>query len=153
MAESHVLPLRVYYEDTDAAGMVYYANYLRFAERGRTEMLRAHGLDHKRLLAEDGIVFAVRACQLEFLSPARLDDRLDVVTRITTLRGASIDLEQLVRRGETALVRLGVKIACVGRDGRPARVPRVVARALAPVTVTPSLSRKIGPNGKREADG
>ncbi len=153
MPEPHVLFLRVYYEDTDAAGMVYHANYLRFAERGRTEMLRARGIDHKRLLTEDGIVFAVRACEVEFLSPARLDDRLDVVTRIRTLRGASIDLEQLVRRGETALVRLSVKIACVGRNGRPARVPAVVARALTPVTVTPSLSRKLGPNGKREADG
>jgi acyl-CoA thioester hydrolase len=121
--DAHVFPLRVYYEDTDAAGIVYYANYLRFAERARTEMMRALGVEHLELMAADGIAFAVRRCSADYLAPARLDDRLEVVTRITDLRGASLGLEQTVRRDAADLVRMHLKIACMTVAGRPARFP------------------------------
>lgn len=121
--DEHVLPLRVYYEDTDAAGIVYYANYLRFAERARTEMMRAFGLNHSGMMATEGVVFAVRHCAAEFLAPARLDDRLDVVTRITGLRGASLDMEQRIRRDGADLVCMSFKLACMTLSGRPSRIP------------------------------
>ena len=77
---THVLPLRVYYEDTDAAGIVYYANWLRFLERGRTELLRMLGLEHSALRADSGINWVVRRCTIDYLMPARLDETIDIVT-------------------------------------------------------------------------
>lgn len=153
MAEAHIYPLRVYYEDTDAAGIVYYANYLKFAERARTEMLRAHGVEQRQLMRESGVGFAVRRCEVEYFAPAFLDDRLEVHTRLTAVRGASVEAEQTVRRLAERLAELRVRVACVDRDGRPARLPSAVAEALRIVTVTPSFSRKIGSIGKREPNG
>src|SRR5581483_12088671 len=95
---AHFFPVRVYYEDTDAAGLVYYANYLKFAERARTEMLRRLGVEQERLRAETGLVFVVRRCAADYLLPARLDDDLVIVTRLKALRGASLDLDQDVQR-------------------------------------------------------
>lgn len=126
----HIFAVRVYYEDTDAAGIVYYANYLRFAERARTEFTRALGFSHSRLFETAGIVFAVRRCAAEFLAPARLDDLLAVRSGITGVGGASVDMAQTVRRGDADLVRLAVTLACVGPDGRPARIPAPVRDAL-----------------------
>jgi acyl-CoA thioester hydrolase len=126
----HQLAVRVYYEDTDAVGVVYHSNYLHFAERARTEMLRALGLQPSRLWAEDGIGFMVRRCVADFLAPARLDDALIVESRLRELRGASLDLDQTVRREGLELVRLQVKLACLTTDGRPARLPARVRAAL-----------------------
>ena len=153
MAEAHIFPLRVYYEDTDAAGIVYYANYLKFAERARTEMLRAHGVAQRLLMRESGVGFAVRRCEVEYFAPAFLDDRLEIHTRLTAVRGASVEAEQTVRRLAARLAELRVRVACVDRDGRPARLPAAIAKALKNATVTPSFSRKIGSIGKRESNG
>ncbi len=103
---SHVFPLRVYYEDTDSGGVVYYANYLKFAERARTELLRRYGIDHGALMERDGIVFAVRSCDIEYLKPARLDDMLEVHSGNLRLGGASLRMDQTVMRGGDILVRL-----------------------------------------------
>ncbi|MFQ5534860.1 MAG: tol-pal system-associated acyl-CoA thioesterase [Sphingomonadales bacterium] len=122
----HVLPVRVYYEDTDVAGIVYYANYLKFMERGRTDMLRLAGVDQSRLLArQDGgfVGFAVRRCNVDFLMPAQLDDALVVATRVIKIGAAMVDVEQVVRRGTDDLVRAEIRIACLKRDGRPRRIP------------------------------
>jgi acyl-CoA thioester hydrolase len=129
---THVLQVRVYYEDTDAGGVVYYANYLKMAERARTEMLRSGGLEHGRLLAECGVAFAVRRCEVEYLKPARLDDALEVQSRVVQVGRASIWLDQSVRRGETELARLKVQLACVTCGGRAARLPAPVIAALRP---------------------
>ena len=126
----HVFPVRVYYEDTDAAGMVYYANYLKFAERARTELLRDVGHSHRRLRDEHGVVFVVRRCLAEFIRPARLDDRLEVHSRITGMRGAAFDAEQQILREEVLMVHVDVVLACVSTGGRPVRVPRAVRAAL-----------------------
>ncbi len=128
---AHIFRCRVYYEDTDAAGIVYYANYFRFAERARTEMLRAAGVSQAALAAESGLAFAVKHCACEYRAPARLDDELDVVTRVTALRGASIEARQDIRRGPDLLAELAVTVACVARDGRPARIPPPLRRAFA----------------------
>jgi acyl-CoA thioester hydrolase len=126
----HLFPVRVYYEDTDAGGFVYHANYLRFAERARTEMLRGLGMQQSRLAAEDGILFVMRRCIADFLAPARLDDQLIVASRVLDLRGASIDLEQNVTRDGFDLMQLQVKLACMS-NGRAARLPTQVRAALA----------------------
>ncbi len=129
----YLFPVRVYYEDTDAGGIVYYANYLKFAERARTEMLRRLGIEQGRLREESGLIFVVRSCSADYLIPARLDDELVVVTRLVAVGGASLDLDQEVRRGETALVQLSFRIACLGRNGRPARLPPALNAALDPL--------------------
>lgn len=121
----HVYPIRVYFEDTDAAGIVYYANYLRFAERARTEMMRLGGVDHAGLVRDEGLAFAVRRCAADYLRPARLDDLLEVHTRVVGLGGASIDLRQTVYRPSDGrdVVALEVRLACIDRHAKPARIP------------------------------
>jgi acyl-CoA thioester hydrolase len=133
---AYLFPIRVYYEDTDAAGLVYYANYLKFAERARTEMLRRLGVEQERLRAETGLVFVVRRCTADYLLPARLDDDLVVATRLAALGGASLDLDQDVRRADAVLVRLAFQIACVGQSGRPQRLPPILRSALASLNDT-----------------
>jgi acyl-CoA thioester hydrolase len=126
----HIHPIRVYYEDTDTAGIVYYANYLKFAERARTEMLRDMGFDQVRIRDEEDASFAVRACNAEYLKPARLDDALTVETEVEKVGGASIGLVQTVKRGEDVLVVMRVTLVCIRRDGRAGRVPAGVRAAL-----------------------
>ncbi len=128
---THILPLRIYYEDTDSAGIVYYANYLRFAERGRTEMLRCRGVDHNRLMAEAGLAFAVRHCVIDYISPARLDDAIEVSSVMTRVGGASLVGRQIVQRDGDALAQVDIRLACVNRAGRPARLPSPVHTVLA----------------------
>ena len=119
----HVMPIRVYYEDTDAAGIVYYANYLKFAERARTEMMRAVGADHREPEARDGVLFAVRRCEADYLRPARLDDRIEVWTEMQEVTGARMRATQSVRRDNEDLVTMQVTLACIDRSGRPRRIP------------------------------
>lgn len=125
------LPLRVYYEDTDAGGIVYYANYLKFIERARSEALLALGVSQTALREGTGVVFAVRAVSVEFLAPARLEDRLVATAAVTALGGARIEMAQEVLRDEATLVRARVTLVCVGRDGRAARLPDEVREVLA----------------------
>lgn len=129
----HVLPIRVYYEDTDALGIVYYVNYLKFAERARTEMLRLLGHDQHELLARRGIGFTVRRCEVDYYMPARLDDALEVHSNLIELRGASMDLLQTIRREPDILARLRFKIACVDRTGRAQRVPGEIRKLFEPL--------------------
>jgi acyl-CoA thioester hydrolase len=127
---AYLYPVRVYYEDTDAVGVVYHANYLKFAERARTEMLRRLGIEQARLRAESGISFVVRRGTLDFRAPARLDDDLVVATRLSALGAASLELDQEVRRGGESLVLLSFQIAAIGRNGRPQRLPAALRAAL-----------------------
>ena len=121
--DAHRFPVRVYYEDTDAAGIVYYANYLKFIERARTEMMRLYGVEHEKARQSGGAAFIVRRCEIDYRAPARLDDALVVETRLKELGGATILLSQDVLRDATLLVRASVLIACVGAQGRPMRLP------------------------------
>ena len=138
---AHVLPLRIYYEDTDAAGIVYYANWLRFLERGRTELLRLLGQEHSAMRADRGVNWIVRRCTIDYLKPARLDETIEVVTTCGELRGASLDMIQQARREGEILVRAELVIACMGAGGRPVRLPTDVRIALARVT-TPQVTGK-----------
>ncbi len=134
----HRLPLRVYYEDTDAGGIVYHANHLKFAERARTEMLRCLGLDHGTLRARFGLAFTVRRCRADYLAPARLDDGLLVETRLLRQGGASLDLEQRVTRAGRLLVRLELRLALVSAEMRATRLPVPLRAALAPLAAGPA---------------
>lgn len=129
MAET-TLQVRVYYEDTDLAGIVYYANYLKFIERGRSEFVRALGVDQTRLRAETGIVFAVRRVEADYLSPARFDDLLTVTTALAAIGGASLVMDQAVSRDGRTLFAAKVTLVCLGADGRAARLPAGVRAAL-----------------------
>lgn len=133
----HRFSIRIYYEDTDAGGIVYHANYLRFAERARTEMMRLAGAEHAAILAETGVAFTVRRCVVDFLAPARLDDAVEVESRVTGITGARLMMHQAIRRivpGQADLAALDLTLACVDRAGRPVRLPEPVRRALAHLT-------------------
>lgn len=117
-------PVRVYYEDTDVGGIVYYANYLKFAERARTELLREHGFDQSVLIETDHVAFAVKECQATFNKPAHLDDALVVRTRITELSGASFRMTQEICREDDVLVAINVRLACLNtKTGTATRLP------------------------------
>lgn len=138
---AHRFPVRVYYEDTDAAGLVYYANHLKYAERARTELLRAAGFEQERLRQETGMVFVVRHCTADYRAAARLDDDLVVATRVVGVGAATLDLAQEIRRGADLLVALEFRIACLGRAGRPQRLPPALRAALEEFTAARRPSR------------
>ncbi|WP_018878520.1 MULTISPECIES: tol-pal system-associated acyl-CoA thioesterase [unclassified Thioalkalivibrio] len=124
-------PVRVYYEDTDAGGVVYHANYLKFMERARTEWLRALGFEQDRLRSEYGIVFAVRRLAVEMQRPAHFNEALTVTCRVTRMRRASVEFAQVVQREATALATGEVAIACVDMARQaPVAIPDEVARAM-----------------------
>jgi acyl-CoA thioester hydrolase len=125
----HTFPIRVYYEDTDAGGIVYHSNYLNFAERARTELVRGLGISQRTLLEEgEGTAFAVRSANIDFLRPAKLDDLLAVETRVVSVGGASIELDQRIIRSQDGieLVRIGVRLGYITLSGKPARIPAPV---------------------------
>lgn len=124
MSGNFTWPVRVYYEDTDAGGVVYYANYLKYLERARTEWLRALGFDQGRLLAERGLGFAVRSITAEYLKPARLDDALTVVARIAAHGRAQVMFDQRIERQGEILLTAQVRIACMDlQRGKAAPMP------------------------------
>jgi acyl-CoA thioester hydrolase len=123
MVVSHQHGLRVYYEDTDLAGIVYYANYLKFIERARTEWVASLGVDQMELRTQTGIVFAVRRVEADFLRPARFGDDLVVETVLQSLGGARIVLEQAVLRAGERIFVAQVTLVCLGEDGHAARLP------------------------------
>lgn len=125
-----VWPVRVYYEDTDAVGVVYYANYLKFAERARTEMLRALDIEQTGAMAEAALSFVVKRCEIDYIRPARLDDALTVTLRVGKVGGASMEGEQTIRRDGETLATLALRLACIDKTGRPARMPAAVREKL-----------------------
>jgi acyl-CoA thioester hydrolase len=122
--KTHVFPLRVYFEDTDVAGIVYYANYLRFMERARSDLLRAIGVDQRGALEAGEGVYAVAEVAIKYRAPARLADDLLVVTDIDRIRAASVLIHQQVMRGDEILADARVTAAFLTTDGRPRRQPR-----------------------------
>jgi acyl-CoA thioester hydrolase len=130
----HIMQVRVFYEDTDFSGVVYHASYLRFMERGRTNYLRLLGTDHRALFEEAepeaaGFAFVVRTMHIEYLRPARMDDVLDIVTLPHEVKGASITLQQEVRRGDDLLVEAKVRVAFVS-GGRARPIPKALLLAM-----------------------
>ncbi|MBX6746261.1 MAG: tol-pal system-associated acyl-CoA thioesterase [Acetobacteraceae bacterium] len=130
-APAHRFPIRVYFEDTDAGGMAYHANYLRWAERARTEALRDMGLPHQAMIERHNSLLVVRRAEVEYWRPARLDDALVVETRVIAVKGVTMALDQrMLLDGET-LAALRVELACVDRTTlRPRRIPEAWRSAL-----------------------
>jgi acyl-CoA thioester hydrolase len=126
-AAPETLTLRVYYEDTDAGGIVYHAAYLRFAERGRTEFVRKLGIDQQQLRVETGSGFVVTSLTIDYLKPAFLDDNLTITTEIDRIRPASVNFKQTVARESQIIAHLKVRVACLDGDGRLTRLPRAFA--------------------------
>lgn len=129
-SEAHRLNIRVYYEDTDLAGIVYYANYLKFIERARTEWVREMGVDQAALKQDEGLVFAVRRVEADYLIPAKFDDDLTVETRVDAITGVRIMLTQEVKRGAQVLFVAQVTIVAITESGHPARLPAIIRRNL-----------------------
>ncbi len=127
---SHQFDLRVYYEDTDLAGIVYYANYLKFIERARSEWVRGLGIDQVALRADHGMVFAVRRVVADYLRPAVYDDILQVRTNLESVSAARLTLKQNVLRGEELLFTAEVMLVCLTAAGRPARLSEALRRQI-----------------------
>lgn len=130
----HILPIRVYFEDTDFSGFVYHTSYLRWCERGRSDLLRLIGVNHADLHAPtDGgasKAFVVRRLDAEYLRPAKIDDVLEVVTEVQEAGGAHLTLAQQVIRGPTVLCSVTVKVVLINLDGKPQRLPKAISARL-----------------------
>lgn len=130
----HVLAVRIYFEDTDFVGIVYHANYLRYFERGRSDFLRLRGVNHTALLAGEtgeSLAFVVRHMDIDFVSPARIDEVIEIRTSVDTIKGARMVLDQKAWRGSVLLAATKVTIAVLGSDSRPRRIPALVKQRLA----------------------
>ena len=131
--DRHVLPIRVYFEDTDFTGLVYHANFLRFFERGRSDFLRLLGIDHNDLLQDGGTgepaVFVVRRIEIDYLRPAGIDELLEISTRCAEIGGAKLILTQEASRDQTVLARAMVTVVLISRSGRPQRLGALVRDA------------------------
>lgn len=137
---AHLLPVRIYYEDTDFTGIVYHANYLRYFERGRSDFLRLAGISHSALMqGQPPLGFAANRIALEFVKPARIDDALVVRTVFETTRGPRIFIAQALERAGEALARAAVEVCCIDLTGRPRRPPAVLLERLKPF-LEPSAS-------------
>jgi acyl-CoA thioester hydrolase len=130
---AHCLAVRIYYEDTDFTGVVYHANYVRYFERGRSDFLRLAGISHSALLArEDPSAFVITRLELDFRTPARIDDALLVVTTYDRIKGARLFIRQKILRGETLIAEAVVEAAFISLDGRPKRPPPAMVEQLTP---------------------
>ena len=126
----HEFPVRVYYEDTDMGGIVYYANYLRFIERARSDWVRSLGIDQNAMREDDGVVFVVRRVEADYLLSAKFDDELLVKTIVKAVTGVRLIMTQDVVRGDALLFQAEVTVVCVGADGAPARLPANIRRQI-----------------------
>lgn len=127
------LAVRIYYEDTDSGGVVYYANYLKYLERARTEFIRSLGVEQRQLAEETGLAFAVRSFSAEYLKPARLDDLVEVETAVEDLGRAQVTFAQVIHRGDETLLTATVRVACLDlARGKPAAIPKPIHEKLKP---------------------
>jgi acyl-CoA thioester hydrolase len=135
----HVLPVRVYYEDTDFTGVVYHANYLRYFERGRSDFLRMAGVSHTDLLAHhEPTAFVVTRMEIDFKKPARIDDALLVRTTYDAVKGPRLAISQRIVRGDDLIATAAVSAACISMDGRPRKPPPGLVEALKPWFAPPA---------------
>ena len=124
-------PVRIYYEDTDAGGVVFYANYLKFYERARTEMLRAMGFEQDKLITYQSVIFVVRSVQLDYLKPARFNEMLNVSASLSRVKSASLTFEQTITRNDELLNTATIRIGCLDSETlRPKLIPDALKQAL-----------------------
>jgi len=135
MSETHRFPTQFYWEDTDTAGIVYYANYLGFLERGRSDLVREASIDQATLLDNEGVMFPVRRCEINYLQQLHPDNQIEVRTRVQKIGGANMEMGLDIYRGDEHTVRSKVQLACVGRSGRPQRLAAHIRAALNEITI------------------
>lgn len=124
-------PIRIYYEDTDAGGIVYYANYLKYAERARTEFLRYLGINQENMLKDKGMGFVVRDCHISYKSPAKLDDALNITCKVTEIKGVSLKMEQKLYRNDTILSEIEITLVFLSLPSmRPTKIPTEILTLL-----------------------
>jgi acyl-CoA thioester hydrolase len=129
-AQWHDVAYRVYYEDTDAGGIVYHANYLQFCERARTEMMRALGYENRKLHEDTGILIIVRALSASYSKPAYLDDLLNVVSTVRTMKNSSFVMQQDILRDNRLIFSMEITLVCIDPEGKPVKLPDTLRKAL-----------------------
>ena len=122
--------IKIYYEDTDAGGVVYYSNYLKFLERARTEMLETIGLSNNKLLEEYKTLIIVKTCNIEYVTPARLEDKIQIYSSIETINKASFDVIQNIKKDDNLIVKAKLKLVTVNQEGRPIKIPSILEKNL-----------------------
>ena len=130
MSNEFIHEVKVYYEDTDSGGVVYYSNYLKFLERARTEMINSIGLSNKKLLEEHKTLIIVKSCNVEYLSPSKLEDRLQIYSSIESLNKASFVMIQDIKKDDDLIVKAKIKLVTVNYEGRPIKIPSVLKNKL-----------------------
>ena len=122
--------IKVYYEDTDAGGVVYYSNYLKFLERARTEMINSIGLSNKKLLEEHKTLIIVKSCNVEYLSPSKLEDTLQIHSSIESFNKASFVITQNIKKDDNLIVKAKLKLVTVNQEGKPIKIPSALEKQL-----------------------
>ena len=130
MSNEFIHEVKVYYEDTDSGGVVYYSNYLKFLERARTEMINSIGLSNKKLLEEHKTLIIVKSCNVEYLSPSKLEDRLQIYSSIESINKASFVMIQNIKKDDDLIVKAKIKLVTVNYEGRPIKIPSVLKNKL-----------------------
>ena len=121
---------KVYYEDTDAAGIVYYANYLKFLERARSEAIYSMGLTNKKLLNDHGTVIIVKSCKIDYKKPAKFEDLLEIISKIKTISKSSFTMDQMIKRKEEIISESEIVLVTVNTEGKPIRIPDILDKFL-----------------------
>jgi len=122
--------IKIYYEDTDAGGVVYYSNYLKFLERGRTEMIESFGLSNKKLLEDHKTLIIVKSCNIEYVSPAKLEDKIQIYSSIESFKKASFIIIQNIKKDEKLIVKAKLKLVTVNEEGKPIKIPSVLEKQI-----------------------
>ena len=121
---------KVYYEDTDAGGIVYYANYLKFLERARSEAIYSMGLTNKKLLNDHGTIIIVKSCKIEYKKPAKFEDSLEIISKIKTINKSSFTMDQIIKRKEEIISESEIVLVTVNTEGKPIRIPDILDKFL-----------------------
>ena len=130
MPSEFIHKVKVYYEDTDSGGVVYYSNYLKFLERARTEMINSFGLSNKKLLEEHKTLVIVRSCNIDYLSPSKLEDTLQIYSSIESFNKASFVIIQNIKKDDNLIVKAKLKLVTVNQEGKPTKIPSVLEKKL-----------------------
>ena len=121
---------KIYYEDTDAAGVVYYANYLKFLERARSEAIYSLGLSNKKLLAEEGIIIIVKSCNIEYKKPAKFEDEIEIISKVKEVKNSSFKMHQLIKRKIEIISEAEVILVTINNKGKPVRIPSLFKKLI-----------------------
>ena len=130
MSKEFIYTTRIYYEDTDAGGVVYYANYLKFLERARSEAIYSLGLSNRELLEKEGIIIIVKSCNIEYKKPAKFEDEIQIISTIKEVKNSSFKMQQLIHKETTVISEAVVTLVTVNKEGKPVRIPNLLKKLI-----------------------